>query len=85
MFIKKYKFLGIILSFAIFILVLSSCGNKKVNSSSQKINVVTTTDFYAEVAKKIVGNKGQVTSIINNPAIDPHDYEPTTKVAQNDQ
>lgn len=82
MFIKKYKFLGIILSFAIFILVLSSCGNKKVNSSSQKINVVTTTDFYAEVAKKIVGNKGQVTSIINNPAIDPHDYEPTTKVAQ---
>lgn len=82
MLIKKYKFLGIILSFTVFILILSGCTNKKVNSSSQKINVVTTTDFYAEAAKKVVGNKGQVTSIINNPAIDPHDYEPTTKVAQ---
>ena len=80
--IKREKLLGIILSLVTIILILSGCGNKKVNSSTQKINVITTTDFYAEAAKAIVGDKGTVTAIINNPAIDPHDYEPTTKVAK---
>ncbi len=28
------------------------------------------------------GNKVSVQSIINNPAVDPHDYEPTTKVGK---
>lgn len=79
---KKQKTLGIILSLAIFALIFSGCSNKKVKDTSQKINIVTTTDFYAEVAKKVVGDKGNVTAIINNPAIDPHDYEPTTRVAQ---
>lgn len=80
--IKKQKFLGIILTLFIFVLVLSGCSNKNTTQSSHEINVVTTTDFYAEVAKKVVGDKGKVTSIIDNPAIDPHDYEPTTRVAQ---
>ena len=80
--IKKHKSLGFILIFTVFIAILSGCTNKKVNNTSQKLNIVTTTDFYAEVAKAVVGDKGTVSSIINNPAIDPHDYEPTTKVAK---
>lgn len=80
--IEKHKFLGIILSLLAFILILSGCSNKKVSDSSSKIRIVTTTDFYAEVAKAVVGDKGTVSSIINNPAIDPHDYEPTTDVAK---
>jgi len=79
---KKYKLLGFILIFTSFFLVLSGCSNKKVNNTSQKLDIVTTTDFYGEVAKAVVGNKGSVTSIINNPAIDPHDYEPTTQTAK---
>lgn len=82
MFNRKQKLLGIILSTVIIILVLSGCSNKKVSHSTQKLNVVTTTDFYGEAAKAVLGNKGTVSSIINNPAIDPHDYEPTTKTAQ---
>jgi len=80
---RKQTFLGLILIFTIFSVILSGCSNKKVNSSSQKLNIVTTTDFYGEVAKAVVGNKGNVSSIINNPAIDPHDYEPTTQTAKN--
>lgn len=80
--IKKQKLLGIILTLAIFALIFSACTNKKVKSTTQNIKIVTTTDFYGEVAKAVVGKKGTVTSIINNPAIDPHDYEPTTKTAQ---
>lgn len=82
MLIKKHHFLGIILSLTIFILVFTGCSNKKVKDTSQKINIITTTDFYGEVAKAVVGKKGNVTSIINNPAIDLHDYEPTTKIAK---
>lgn len=81
MFSKGKKFIGIILSL-IFVVVLAGCTNKKTSTSSDKLNIVTTTDFYGEVAKKIVGNKGSVTSIISNPAVDPHDFEPTTKTAQ---
>lgn len=80
--IKKQKLLGLIPFLLIFILILSGCWNKEVSATTQKLNVVTTTDFYGEVAKAVVGNKGSVSSIINNPAIDPHDYEPTTKVAK---
>jgi len=83
MFIKRHKLLGFILIFTAFIALLSGCSNKKVNHTSQKINIITTTDFYAEVAQKVVGDKGSVSSIINNPAIDPHDFEPTTQVAKN--
>lgn len=79
---KKHTFLGIILSLIVFTLVISGCSNKKVKTTSQKLDIVTTTDFYGEVARAVVGNKGTVTSIINNPAIDPHDYEPTTKTAK---
>lgn len=82
MFIKKHKSLGLILVLSVFIAILSGCSNKEVKPTSQKLNIVTTTDFYAEVAKAVVGDKGNVSSIINNPAIDPHDYEPTTDVAK---
>lgn len=65
------------------IILLTGCTTKSpAKSNSSNIQIVTTTDFYAEVAKAVVGDKGHVTSIINNPAIDPHDYEPTTNVAK---
>jgi len=82
MFLKKYKLISLFLSLGLIVLILSGCSSQKTSTSSNKIDIVTTTDFYAEVAKTVVGNKGTVSSIINNPAIDPHDYEPTTKTAK---
>lgn len=64
---------------------LAACGSNKSATSetnNHDIKVVATVDFYGEVAKAVLGNQGSVTSIINNPDVDPHDYEPTTKVAQ---
>lgn len=62
---------------------LAACGNKSATpkTGDQDIKVVASVDFYGEVAKAVLGNAGTVTSIISNPNIDPHDYEPTTKVA----
>ncbi|MCL0330197.1 metal ABC transporter solute-binding protein, Zn/Mn family [Apilactobacillus xinyiensis] len=69
------------LAIIIFIVTLSSC-SQKVNKSNAKIRVVATTNTYGQVAKKVLGNKGQVISIINKSNIDPHDYQPTTITAE---
>ncbi|MEE6709337.1 metal ABC transporter solute-binding protein [Lacticaseibacillus paracasei] len=68
---------------AIFAVACGSIGAAKQSSSNgSKIQVVASLDFYGEVAKAVGGNKVSVQSIINNPAVDPHDYEPTTKVGK---
>ncbi|MFD1483766.1 metal ABC transporter solute-binding protein, Zn/Mn family [Lacticaseibacillus baoqingensis] len=58
------------------LLSLSGCGQRPAQSDGQ-LNVVTSVDFYAEVANAVVGKYGHVASVINDPAVDPHDYEPT--------
>ncbi|EPC12263.1 metal ABC transporter solute-binding protein [Lacticaseibacillus paracasei] len=68
---------------AIFAVACGSNGAAKQSSSNgSKIQVVASLDFYGEVAKAVGGNRVSVQSIINNPAVDPHDYEPTTKVGK---
>ncbi|RDG24838.1 metal ABC transporter solute-binding protein, Zn/Mn family [Lacticaseibacillus paracasei] len=68
---------------AIFAVACGSNGAAKQSSSNgSKVQVVASLDFYGEVAKAVGGNKVSVQSIINNPAVDPHDYEPTTKVGK---
>jgi zinc/manganese transport system substrate-binding protein len=85
-------------SFLFFILVgilsiLSGCnGQVQPNSSqsqgniqnekNQPITVVTAEDFYGEVARSVGGNYVKVESIINQPNIDPHDFEPTVNTAK---
>lgn len=77
MFSKKLRLITILLLFIVF---LTGCSTQPKKSS--KLQIVTTTDFYGEVAKAVVGNKGTVSSIIDNPNVDPHDYEPTTNIAK---
>ncbi|MCM0599065.1 metal ABC transporter solute-binding protein, Zn/Mn family [Periweissella fabalis] len=67
---------------AAFTLAACSSNKSATSDNNHDIKVVATVDFYGEVAKAVLGNQGSVTSIINNPDVDPHDYEPTTKVAQ---
>ncbi|WP_416353418.1 metal ABC transporter solute-binding protein [Agrilactobacillus fermenti] len=80
-FLKFSLVAGLMLVVAV---VATACGqsNSQASQKNQKISIVTTTDFYGEVAKAVVGNKGTVKSIINKPSVDPHDYEPTTNVAK---
>lgn len=63
--------------------VLLGCSQKtSTTNSSDKINVVTSVNFYAEVAQNILQDKGSVTSIIDNISVDPHDFEPTADDAK---
>lgn len=63
-------------------LAACSSGHSATPNGSKKLNVVASVNFYGEVAKAIAGKYGTVTSVIDNPDVDPHDYEPTTDVAK---
>lgn len=52
------------------------------SSSNQKITIVASTDFYAEIAKTVVGEHGTATAIIKDANVSTEDYEPTTTVAK---
>src|SRR5262245_58023394 len=47
-----------------------------------KLAVVAAENFWGNIAAQIGGTHVQVTSIITNPATDPHDYEPTSTDAR---
>lgn len=58
---------------------LVACGRPAAKSG---VRVGATVDFYGEMAKAVVGRYGTATSVIADPAVDPHDYEPTTAVGK---
>lgn len=52
------------------------------STSTRPIRVVTSLNFYGEVASQVAGKYGSVESIINNASVDPHDYQPGTQQAK---
>lgn len=80
---KHHKSLGIVFLLVALTVVGVGCSKESTTKSAdQGLKITTTTDFYGEVAQAVVGKKGQVTSIINQPNVDPHDYDPTPKTAK---
>lgn len=73
---KKYIY---VITILIGLVVLSGCSN---NSKNGKVNIVASTDFYAEMAEAVVGKDASVTAVIKSTDTNPHDYEPTTTVAK---
>ncbi|MFJ2002811.1 metal ABC transporter solute-binding protein, Zn/Mn family [Streptomyces chartreusis] len=49
------------------------------HSAASVIPVVASTNVYGDLARRIGGAKVQVTSIISDPAQDPHSYEASTR------
>ena len=45
-------------------------------ASTAQIHVVAAENFWGSIAVQLGGPRVQVTSVITNPATDPHDYEP---------
>src|SRR5699024_12232555 len=82
---KKFSKLFLLAVGAIFLTFsLSACGKQSSTkkTSTDKINVVATTNFYGNIAQEVLGNHGTVTSISNSPNVDPHDFTPTTATAK---
>lgn len=72
----------LVIGAVILITALSACSRHPKATSTNKLNVVATTNFYGEIAHEILGSHGHVTSIINSPNVDPHDFTPTTATAK---
>ena len=64
--------------------LLAGCQSttKATPTADGKIRIIASLDFYGQAAKKVAGQYGQVTSVINRPGIDPHDFEATVKTAK---
>ncbi|MGH3625166.1 MAG: metal ABC transporter solute-binding protein, Zn/Mn family, partial [Sciscionella sp.] len=64
---------------AVSLLVLSGCANSADAGANiganGKIGVVASTDVWGSVVSAVGGNDVQVSSLINSPSQDPHDYE----------
>ncbi|WP_225047914.1 metal ABC transporter solute-binding protein, Zn/Mn family [Lacticaseibacillus kribbianus] len=80
-FLTRLRRLGLVLIALVAAGALAGCG-QTATPKRQGLQVVTTVDFYADVARAVLGDHGTVTAVINRPDIDPHDYEPTVNVAK---
>ncbi len=64
-------------------LLVSGCGGAGATAADGgRLNVVAAEDFWGSLAAQLGGDKVAVTSIVANPAADPHDYEPTSADAR---
>ncbi len=58
--------------------LLAGCGGAGSGAGpGGRLNVVAAEDSWGSIAAQLGGDRVAVTSIITNPAADPHDYEPT--------
>jgi zinc/manganese transport system substrate-binding protein len=68
---------------ALSVVLLAGCGGgSSAGSSHGRLDVVAAEDFWGSIARQLGGDRVQVTSIVTNPAADPHDYEPTAEDAR---
>src|SRR5437588_9746257 len=70
-----------LLLFFTVLLPLASCATNE-HGSGKQLNVVSSENFWGSIASQLGGTRVTVTSIINSPSGDPHDYESTTNDAR---
>jgi len=60
----------------LFCLLVSGCGAKA--ATSNKLRVVATENFLADIAQNVAGNRATVSALVPS-GIDPHDFQPSPK------
>ena len=63
---------------AVASLTLAGCAAGPETQASG-LSIVASTSVYGDIASSIVGDLGTVTSIISNPAVDPHSFEASAR------
>jgi zinc/manganese transport system substrate-binding protein len=59
-----------------------SGGSPVGRAAGGRVQVVAAENFWGSIAVQLAGDRAQVTSIVDNPATDPHDYEATPRDAR---
>ncbi len=73
---------AIFVIFLIGLVVFTGIKQTKESQQTGRLHVVASLDSYGEIAQAVLGNQGSVRSVLTNPAIDPHDFEPTASTAR---
>jgi len=64
-------------------MLIAGCATTPSHAGTHaRVNVVAAENFWGSIASQLGGAKVNVTSLIDNPATDPHDYEPTAADAR---
>ncbi len=67
---------------AVVLAVLTGCGSGAADTGhqgSRGLSIVASTDVYGDLAEVVAGHHADVTSIIDDPGVDPHAYEASTR------
>jgi zinc/manganese transport system substrate-binding protein len=67
---------------ALLVLVATLLFTPSSPAAKGRIQVVAAENFWGNIAAQLGGDRVEVTSVISNPAADPHDYEPTAADAR---
>jgi zinc/manganese transport system substrate-binding protein len=67
------------LGFLSVVLLASACGSTAAQGEPAGVSVVASTNVYGDIVRQIAGDRVTVTSIISDPAADPHSYEANTR------
>jgi zinc/manganese transport system substrate-binding protein len=60
----------------------AGCTTPATTASDTRLQVVAAENMWGSIAQQLGGSRVHVTSIIDNPNTDPHDYEPTVADAR---
>jgi zinc/manganese transport system substrate-binding protein len=60
----------------LLVLLFGAAACSATGSTGGRVQVVAAENFWGSIAAQLGGDRVHVTSIITNPATDPHDYEP---------
>jgi zinc/manganese transport system substrate-binding protein len=69
--------LGITLVLGSLLIGACGAGSASRGAGGGRLQVVAAENFWGSIAAQLAGDRAEVTSIISNPATDPHEYEAT--------
>lgn len=79
---RKKSLLPILILWVLSLASHAALTTEHWDSSSQSIHIVAAENFYGNIASQIGGRRVIVTSIMNNPNQDPHEFQPTAATAK---
>jgi len=68
---------GHLLIVPVLLVALAAACAGRTQAAGGPLQVVAAENFWGSIAAQLGGKRVRVTSVITNPATDPHDYEPT--------
>jgi len=74
---------SVVVTLVLAAVILAACSAGARSPANGSVRVVVAENFWGSVATQIAGAQADVTSVIDRPGTDPHDYEPTPGDARN--